>query len=230
MSMNGTAQHHTITALVRDKPGVLNRVSSMFRRRGFNIVSLAVGHSEEPDLSRMTFVVEGDKRTIEQVNKHLHKLIDVIRVAEVSSDNVVSRELALIKIRASSETRSEIIQIVEIFNAKIAGVSPDHLIVEVTGDQDKIESLLGLVKTVRHHGGHAYRHHRHGAMDRPPPRSASREQARHLGRGYIGVSSEPVSSPWAETRIIQSLLHWGRLREPRAHLSPAGGETKRGGR
>ncbi len=148
MTMNGTrtAQQHTITALVRDKPGVLNRVSSMFRRRGFNIVSLAVGHSEEPDLSRMTFVVEGDKRTIEQVNKHLHKLIDVIRVSEVSSDNVVSRELALIKIRATSETRSEIIQIVEIFNAKIAGVSPDHLIVEVTGDQDKIESLLGLVK------------------------------------------------------------------------------------
>ena len=126
MTTNGTrsAQHHTITALVRDKPGVLNRVSSMFRRRGFNIVSLAVGHSEEPDLSRMTFVVEGDKRTIEQVNKHLHKLIDVIRVSEVSSDNVVSRELALIKIRATSETRSEIIQIVEIFNAKIAGVSP----------------------------------------------------------------------------------------------------------
>ncbi len=147
MTTNGTTvQNHTITALVRDKPGVLNRVSSMFRRRGFNIVSLAVGHSEEPDLSRMTFVVEGDKRTIEQVNKHLHKLIDVIRVSEVSSDNVVSRELALIKIRATSETRSEIIQIVEIFNAKIAGVSPDHLIVEVTGDQDKIESLLGLVK------------------------------------------------------------------------------------
>lgn len=146
MTENGTVENHTITALVRDKPGVLNRVSSMFRRRGFNIVSLAVGNSEEPEQSRMTFVVEGDSRTVEQVNKHLHKLVDVIRVSAVSSDNVVSRELALIKIRATSETRPEIIQIIEIFNAKIAGVSPDHLIVEVTGDQEKIESLLGLVK------------------------------------------------------------------------------------
>jgi acetolactate synthase-1/3 small subunit len=146
MTTNGTLPHHTITALVRDKPGVLNRVSSMFRRRGFNIVSLAVGHSEELELSRMTFVVEGDDRTVEQVTKHLHKLIDVIKVSDVSSENVVSRELALIKIRATSETRPEIIQIIEIFNAKIAGVAPDHLVVEVTGDQDKIESLLGLVK------------------------------------------------------------------------------------
>lgn len=146
MTNNQASPYRTITALVRDKPGVLNRVSNMFRRRGFNIASLAVGRSEKPDQSRMTFVVEGDERTVEQVNKHLHKLIDVMKVTEVTSDNVVARELALIKVKAITETRPEIIQIVEVFNAKIAGVAPDHLIIEVTGDQDKIESLLGLVK------------------------------------------------------------------------------------
>ena len=146
MKTNGSTPYRTITALVRDKPGVLNRVSSMFRRRGFNIASLAVGHSEEPNQSRMTFVVEGDERTVEQVNKHLHKLIDVMKVTEVTSENVVARELALIKIRATGDTRTEIIQIVEVFNGKIAGVAPDHLVIEVTGDPDKIESLLGLLK------------------------------------------------------------------------------------
>ena len=146
MTTDNINPRHTITALVEDKPGVLNRVSSMFRRRGFNIVSLAVGHSEEPNLSRMTFVVEGDDRTVEQVTKHLHKLIDVIKVSDVSSRNVVARELALIKVKADEDTRSEIIQIVEIFKSNIVGVAPDHLIVEVTGDEDKIESLLGLVK------------------------------------------------------------------------------------
>ncbi len=143
---NDVLPRHTITALVEDKPGVLNRVSSMFRRRGFNIVSLAVGHSEEANLSRMTFVVEGDDRTVEQITKHLNKLIDVIKVSDVSSGSVVARELALIKIHANEEVRSEIIQIVEIFKASIVGVAPDHLIVEVTGDEDKIESLLGRIK------------------------------------------------------------------------------------
>ena len=137
---------HTITALVEDRPGVLNRISSMFRRRGFNIASLAVGHSEEPGRSRMTFVVEGDDRVVEQVTKHLHKLIDVIKVTEINDDNVISRELALVKVKADAQSRSEIIQIVDIFKAKIVGVAPDALIVEVTGDVDKLESLLGLLK------------------------------------------------------------------------------------
>ena len=101
---------HTITALVQDKPGVLNRVSSMFRRRGFNIVSLAVGHSEIPGLSRMTFVVDGDDTVVEQVTKHLHKLIDVIKVSDISEDNVVSRELALIRVTSNVQTRSEIMR------------------------------------------------------------------------------------------------------------------------
>ena len=147
MTTNGASQKHTITALVQDKPGVLNRVSSMFRRRGFNIVSLAVGHSEDPDLSRMTFVVEGDDRVVEQVTKHLHKLIDVIKVSDISNQNIISRELALIRVKANVHTRSEIMQIVDIFRAHIVDVGSESLIVEVSGDEDKVDSLQELLKS-----------------------------------------------------------------------------------
>ena len=138
---------HTITALVQDKPGVLNRISSMFRRRGFNIASLAVGHSEEPNLSRMTFVVEGDSGVVEQVTKHLHKLIDVIKVSDISDENIVSRELALIRVKSNVQSRSEIMQIVDIFRANIVDVATGSLIVEVTGDEDKVDSLIDLLRS-----------------------------------------------------------------------------------
>ena len=131
---------HTITALVQDKPGVLNRVSSMLRRRGFNIASLAVGHSEVSGLSRMTFVVDGDHSVVEQVAKHLHKLVDVIKVSDFSQENIVSRELALVN------TRSEIMQIVDIFRAKIIDVAADSVVIEVTGDEKKVDSLTNLLK------------------------------------------------------------------------------------
>ena len=138
---------HTITALVQDKPGVLNRVSSMFRRRGYNIASLAVGHSEIANLSRMTFVVEGDESIVEQVTKNLHKLVDVIKVSDVSKNNCVSRELALMRVRANVQTRSEIMQIVDIFRANIVDVAPDSLIIEVTGDEKKVDSLQNLLRS-----------------------------------------------------------------------------------
>mgnify|MGYP003724932953 CR=1 FL=1 len=138
---------HTITALVEDKPGVLNRISSMFRRRGFNIASLAVGRSELPGLSRMTFVVEGNDAIVEQVTKHLHKLIDVIKVSDISDQNIVSRELALIRVSANVQTRSEIMQIVDIFRANIVDVGPESLIIEVTGDEDKVDSLQNLLRS-----------------------------------------------------------------------------------
>ncbi len=147
MMTNGSPPRRTITALVQDKPGVLNRISSMFRRRGFNIASLAVGHSEEADLSRMTFVVEGDDSTVEQMTKHLHKLIDVIRVSDISDQNIVSRELALIKVKSNVQTRSEIMQIVNVFRAHIVDVAPDSLIVEVSGNEDKVDSLHELLKS-----------------------------------------------------------------------------------
>ena len=145
MTMIAESNRHTITALVEDKPGVLNRVASMFRRRGFNISSLAVGNSEIPNLSRMTFVVEGDSRTVEQVTKHLHKLIDVIRVSDISDDNAVARELALIRVHTSSQTRSEVMQIVDLFRANVIDVASDSMIVEVVGDEEKVDALQNLL-------------------------------------------------------------------------------------
>lgn len=136
----------TITALVQDKPGVLNRITSMFRRRGFNISSLAVGLSEQPNLSRMTFVVQGDDAVVEQLLKNLEKLIDVIKVSAAPSEDVVSRELALIRVSATPDTRKEIVQIADIFRAHIVGVSPDSMIIEVAGDADKMTSLQDLLK------------------------------------------------------------------------------------
>ena len=146
MTTDGALPKHPITALVEDRPGVLNRVVSMFRRRGFNIASLAVGQSEVPGLSRMTFVVEGDDTTVEQVTKHMHKLIDVIKVSDISNANTVERELALIRVSSNAQTRNEIMQVVGIFRANIVDVAPDSVIVEVTGDQDKVNSLQNLLK------------------------------------------------------------------------------------
>jgi acetolactate synthase I/III small subunit len=146
MNTNGTLPRRTITALVEDKPGVLARVSGMFRRRGFNIASLAVGQSEVPDMSRMTFVVEGDDRTVEQVTKHLHKLIDVVKVSDISEQNIVERELALIRVKTNPQTRSEVMQIVNIFRAGIVDVSGESTIVEVTGNVNKVNSLHKLLE------------------------------------------------------------------------------------
>lgn len=137
---------HTIVALVEDKPGVLNRISSLFRRRNFNIESLTVGHSETPGISRMTIVTEGDNRVIEQVEKQLYKLINVIKVVNVTDEPTVIRELALIKVRADSATRSEITGLVDIFRAKVVDVSPDSLMIEITGTEDKVDSLVNLLR------------------------------------------------------------------------------------
>ena len=142
----GAMQQHTVVALVYDRPGVLNRVVSMVRRRAFNIGSLAVGHSETPGLSRMTFVVEGDDTVLEQVTKQLRKLVDVVKVSDLKGVNAVYRELSLVRVSASAATRSEIIQIVDIFRANIVDVGHDSLIIEVTGDEDKLDSLVTLLK------------------------------------------------------------------------------------
>jgi acetolactate synthase-1/3 small subunit len=138
---------HTIVALVEDKPGVLNRVASLFRRRNFNIESIAVGQSELPNLSRMTIVVDGATSMVEQVRKQLDKLIDVVKVTDITADDIVARELALIKVKATSPTRGDIIQFVDIFRANIVDVSADSLTVEVTGDEDKVNSLLDLLRS-----------------------------------------------------------------------------------
>ena len=137
----------TIVALVRDRPGVLNRISSMFRRRNFNIVSLAVGQSETEGMSRMAFVVNGDDATVEQVIKQLRKLIDVADVQPITERAMISRELALIRVDSNASNRGEIQQIVDIYRANIVDVAPDSLIVEVTGDEDTVQSLKGLLST-----------------------------------------------------------------------------------
>jgi acetolactate synthase-1/3 small subunit len=139
-------EKHIMTALVEDKPGVLNRIASLFRRRGFNIQSLAVGSSEQPGLSRMTIVVGGNSQVMEQVRKQLAKLIEVIKVSDLSGESFVSREFVLIKVKTNRETRGEIIQLAEIFRANIVDVAPDSLIIEVTGDEEKVESLIGLLR------------------------------------------------------------------------------------
>jgi acetolactate synthase-1/3 small subunit len=137
---------HILVALVEDKPGVLNRMASLFRRRSFNIESIAVGHSEMPHMSRMTFVVNGSATVVEQVRKQLDKVVETVKVSDITGDNVLTRELAFIKVKANSANRSEIIQIVDIFRANIVDVSPDSVIIEATGDEEKINSLFNLVR------------------------------------------------------------------------------------
>ena len=144
MAANG--RYHTIAALVEDKPGVLTRVASLFRRRGFNIASLAVGKSEQTGLSRMTFVVVGDQYTVDQATKQLDKLIDVVRVSDITSEDLVARELALIKVKSTPETRGEIIEIVHLFRANIVDVGTQTLVVEITGEEDKINALINLLE------------------------------------------------------------------------------------
>jgi acetolactate synthase-1/3 small subunit len=144
VAQNG--QRHTIIALVQDKPGVLTRVASLFRRRGFNIASLAVGKSEQPGLSRMTFVVDGDEDTVNQVTKQLDKLIDVIHVFDISGEEMVARELALIKVKTTPGNRGEIIQIVHLFRANVVDVGAQSMVIEITGEEDKINALYNLLQ------------------------------------------------------------------------------------
>ena len=146
-SQQGVYTHsRTITALVQDKPGVLARIAGMFRRRGFNIASLAVGHSEQPNLSRMTFVVEGPSNIVEHVAAQLDRLVEVVHVADITDKNLVWRELALIKVSSTPDTRSEILQLAGIFRVNVVDVAAENLTVEITGDQAKIDSLIILLE------------------------------------------------------------------------------------
>ena len=135
-----------LVALVEDKPGVLNRVAGLFRRRGFNIASLAVGHSETPNMSRMTIVVEGDEGVRQQAARQLRKLIGVMEVRDITDDPIVARELTLIKVKAAPQNRSDIISIVEIFRGDIVDVEPDSMVIQATGDENKIEALHNMLR------------------------------------------------------------------------------------
>ncbi len=137
---------HTLVALVENQPGVLQRVANLFSRRGFNIESLAVGHTDTPERSRMTIVVNAEETQVDQVTKQLYKLINVLKVSDVTTDRTVDRELALIKVSASATTRAEIAQVVDIFRARIVDLARDSLTVEVTGESEKIDSIVGLLR------------------------------------------------------------------------------------
>lgn len=137
---------HTLAVLVENKAGVLSRVASLFSRRGYNIDSLAVGVTEDPDISRITIVVHGDDHVLEQVTKQLNKLIDVIKVSDIGGDEAVERELALIKVAADADTRAEIIQIANIFRARIVDVAPKSMTVEITGDEGKVQAIEKLLR------------------------------------------------------------------------------------
>jgi len=137
---------HVISVIVENRPGVLARIASLFSRRGYNIDSLAVGITEDPDFSRVTLVGNGDDTIIEQIVKQLYKLIDTHKVIDLTKQNHIEREMALVKVTITSSTRSEVIEIVNIFRAKIIDVSEKNLTAEITGDQDKIVGFISLLK------------------------------------------------------------------------------------
>jgi acetolactate synthase-1/3 small subunit len=141
-----TVNTHTLSVLVEDKPGVLARVASLFSRRGFNIQSLAVGATEQKDMSRMTIVVSVEDSPLEQITKQLNKLINVIKIVEQDDDNAVSRELALIKVRVDATTRTQVIEAVNLFRAKVVDVTTESLTIEATGTPAKLEAFMRLLE------------------------------------------------------------------------------------
>lgn len=143
--------YHTLIAKVENKPGVLNRVASLFRRRNFNIESLNVGRTENPDISRMTIVMENANIDAKKVEANLYKLVNIIDVQDVTNQPTVARDLALIKVNAKPDQRSEIANLVNIFRAKIVDVACDSVIVEITGTEEKIEGLIELLRPIGIH-------------------------------------------------------------------------------
>jgi len=139
---------HVLAILVENKPGVLTRVAGLFARRGFNIQSLVVGESEDPRLSRMTIAIDGEEHPIDQVMKQLHKLINVVKVRDLDPQSMVACELMLLKVNADGARRSEVLQIAEIFKTKIVDVEKQAIILQATGDTEKLESLYELLKPI----------------------------------------------------------------------------------
>jgi acetolactate synthase-1/3 small subunit len=182
----------TFVVFVEDKPGVLNRVSSLFRRRAFNIESLTVGHTDTPGVSRMTIVVGTDREGARKVEAHLYKLVNVLRVDDVTSTPAVYRDLAMIKVHATADTRSHIMQLVDVYRARVVDVAPDSLMVEVTGTEDKIDSLLdvlrpyGVIEAVR--TGRV-------AMARGGARTPRVRQATAALRGPLPRAQAPAAPP-----------------------------------
>jgi acetolactate synthase-1/3 small subunit len=143
---SGEKHRHVLVAVVLDKPGVLNRVSSLMRARNFNIESLAVSHTDQPEVSRMTITLRGDDVAVEQATKQLYRLIDVLKVQDLTAEPTIEHELALVKVRTSEAERAEIIRIVELTQGRIVDVSADSIIVEATGTEAEVDALLALLR------------------------------------------------------------------------------------
>jgi acetolactate synthase-1/3 small subunit len=143
----GETRRHTLIAIVLDKPGVLNRVSSLMRARNFNIDSLAVSHTDQPDISRMTITLRGDDVAVEQAAKQLYRLIDVLKVQDVTSEPTIDHELALVKVRATDSNRAEVIKLVELSKGRVVDVAGESVIVEVTGTEAEVDAFLDLVRS-----------------------------------------------------------------------------------
>jgi acetolactate synthase-1/3 small subunit len=143
---SGDAQRHVLVVLVMNKPGVLNRVASLMRARNFNIDSLAVSRTDRESVSRMTITIHGDEVAVEQAAKQLYRLVDVLKVQDVSGDQVVEHELVLIKVRATDTNRAEVIKIVELYKGRVVDISPDAVIVEATGTEGEVDALVALLR------------------------------------------------------------------------------------
>ena len=141
-----TEEKHILSILVDNQPGVLSRISGLFGGRGYNIDSLCVAETTEPNISRVTIVTTGNKQIVEQIIKQLHKLINVVKVIELTGTEFVQREMAIIKVKAKPEHRAEILRIVDIFRCKIIDVGLEHYTIEITGDEDKLSAILSLLK------------------------------------------------------------------------------------
>ena len=142
----GAQRRHVLVAIVNNRPGVLNRVASLMRARNFNIESLAVSHLDDPEISRMTITLLGDDMNVEQAAKQLYKLIDVLKVQDVTDDPTVQHELVLVKVRATDRNRGELISIVEMYKARIVDMAPDSVIVETTGTESEVDALIALLR------------------------------------------------------------------------------------
>ena len=143
----GQLRRHVLVAIVNNRPGVLNRVSSLMRARNFNIDSLAVSHTDDTDISRMTITLRGDDVAVEQAAKQLYRLIDVLKVQDLTSEPTVEHELALVKVRATDSNRAEVIKVVEMYKGRVVDVADGSLIVEATGTEGEVDSLIALVRT-----------------------------------------------------------------------------------
>ena len=139
-------RRHTLVVLVEDHPGVLNRVVSLLRRRSFNIDSITVGHSEQPGVSRMTIMVVGEEGEVEQVGKQLYKLMEVLKVQDLTPEHALSHEMVLVKVAAKAQHRAEILQIAQIYEAKVVDATPSSLVLEAVGSEERIDGLLAMLK------------------------------------------------------------------------------------